>query len=97
MPWPGVTIRTAVLVDGVGAPEIRGGCQVEKDHAIEAGAFAAVALGEDVQLVNVRHGKYDGRVVAQVLVSGQDLAARITEAGLGRPYEGGARERWCGQ
>ena len=42
------------------------------------------------------HGKYAGRIVAQVLVGGEDLEEMIIEAGLGRPYEGGAREGWCG-
>jgi micrococcal nuclease len=94
-PWPGVTIRTAVRVDGVDTPGIRGECQAEKDMAIEARDFAAAALGDDVQLVDVRHGKYAGRVVARVLVDGQDLAGLIIGAGLGRPYDGRAREGWC--
>jgi endonuclease YncB( thermonuclease family) len=95
MPWPGVTIRTAIRVDGVDTPEIRGECQAEKDMAIEARDFAEAALGEDVQLVDVRLGKYAGRVVARVLVDGQDLAAMLVEAGLGRVYHGGTREGWC--
>jgi micrococcal nuclease len=95
-PWPGVTIRVSVRVDGVDTPEIRGKCQAEKDMAVEAGEFVEGVLGEDVRLVNIRHGKYAGRVVAQVLVKGQDLAALIIAAGLGRPYHGGAREGWCG-
>ena len=97
MPWPGITVRTAVRVDGVDTPEIRGECQAERDKAVEAREFAEAALGEAVHLVDVRHGKYAGRVVAHVLVNGEDLAALIIEAGLGRPYEGGAREGWCGQ
>jgi len=95
-PWPGVTIRVSVRVDGVDTPEIRGKCQVEKDMAIEAREFVKETIGENVHLVNVRHGKYAGRVVAKVLVNGQDLAALIIGAGLGRPYQGGAREGWCG-
>ena len=92
IPWPGITIRTSVRVDGVDTPEIRGECQAEKDMAIEAREFAEAALGESVLLADVRQGKYAGRVVARVLAGEQDLATMLVEAGLGRVYHGGTRE-----
>ncbi len=95
IPWPGITIRTSVRVDGVDTPEIRGECQAEKDMAIEAREFAEAALGESVLLADVRQGKYAGRVVARVLAGEQDLATMLVEAGLGRVYHGGTREGWC--
>jgi len=53
-------------------------------------------LGEVVFLEHVKHGKYAGRVVADVkLNSGDNLAAKIINQGLGREYHGGAREGWC--
>ena len=44
-PWPGVTIRTAVRVNGVDTPEIRGKCQAEKDLAIKARDFVRRKVG----------------------------------------------------
>ncbi len=63
-PWPDVTIRTKVRVAGVDTPEIRGKCQAEKDLAIRARDFVRATVGAEVQLTNVRHGKYTSRVVA---------------------------------
>ncbi len=94
-PWPGVTIRTAVRVNGVDTPEIRGKCQAEKDLAIRARDFVREKVGERVQIANVKHGKYAGRVVADVLVGGERLSDMLIAVGLGRPYEGGRRESWC--
>lgn len=53
-------------------------------------------LGETVFLQNVKHGKYAGRVVADVkLDGGANLADKIISQGLGREYHGGARKGWC--
>jgi len=53
-------------------------------------------LGETVTLENVKHGKYAGRVVAEVFMDGGvSLADKIISQGLGREYHGGAREGWC--
>ncbi len=50
---------------------------------------------QTVQIKNVKHGKYAGRVVADVLVGGEKLSDMLIAEGLGRPYEGGRREGWC--
>ncbi len=94
-PWPSVTIRTAVRVAGVDTPEIRGKCQAEKDLAVQARDFVLATVGAQVQLANVRHGKYAGRVVADVWVSGRKLSDLLIPENLGRPYQGGRREGWC--
>ncbi|MCH7888321.1 MAG: thermonuclease family protein [Proteobacteria bacterium] len=96
-PWPGWTVRVKVRVDGIDTPEIRGRCQAEKDLAIEARDFVRATVGETVQLTNVRLGKYAGRVIAVVWVGRQKLADIVIREGLGRPYDGGRREGWCGQ
>ena len=55
-------------------------------------------IGKTVTLVNVELGKYAGRVVATVLLAdGAYLSDMPIKAGLGRPYDGGAREGWCGE
>ncbi len=79
-PWPDVTIRARVRVDGVDTPEIEGKCQREKDQAIRARDFVRSMVGAQVQLTSVRPGKYPGRMIAE---------------DLGRPYHGGRREGWC--
>jgi len=56
----------------------------------------SLILGEVVQLENVKHGKYAGRVVAEVILDGgENLADKIIQQGLGREYHGGRREGWC--
>ena len=94
-PWLGVTIRTSVRVNGVDTAEIRGKCQAEKDLAIKARDFVRGKVGERVTITNVKHGKYAGRVVADVFVGQEKLSDMLIAEGLGRPYRGGTREGWC--
>ncbi len=96
-PWPSVTIRTAVRVRGIDTPEIRGKCNAEKAQAIEARDLARAIVGERVTLRDVTLGKYAGRVVADVYAAdGLTLADVLIGSGLGREYDGGRREGWCG-
>ncbi|MCH7500001.1 MAG: thermonuclease family protein [Nitrospinae bacterium] len=96
-PWPGITAKASIRVNGVDTPEIRGKCESEKRKAIEARDFVrGLVLGETVFLQNVKYGKFAGRVIADVkLNSGDNLAAKIISQGLGREYHGGAGEGWC--
>ncbi|TDJ52194.1 MAG: hypothetical protein E2O42_00395 [Nitrospina sp.] len=96
-PWPGLEAKVSVRIDGVDTPEIRGKCDAEKQKAIEAREFVkGLVLGETIFLQNVKHGKYAGRVVADVkLEGGGSLAQKIIDRGLGREYHGGRREGWC--
>ncbi|MCH7499616.1 MAG: thermonuclease family protein [Nitrospinae bacterium] len=90
-PWPGITAKASVRVNGVDTPEIRGKCESEKRKAIAAREFVKwLVLGEVVFLQNVKYGKYAGRVVADVKLKGGDsLADKIINQGLGREYHGG--------
>ena len=95
-PWPGMTMRVSVRVDGIDTPEIRGAREEEKALARRAKEAAIEALGSKVLLAGIKRGKYAGRVVARVTTEGgDDLAALLIDMGLGRPYDGGAREGWC--
>ncbi len=96
-PWPGLEAKASVRINGVDTPEIRGKCEAEKQKAIEAREFVkGLILGEVVFLEHVKHGKYAGRVVADVkLDSGESLAQKIISQGLGREYHGERREGWC--
>ena len=69
--------------------------QAEKDLAIRARDFVRTTVGAQVQLTNVRFGKYAGRVVADVWVNEQKLSDLLIAENLGRPYHGGRREGWC--
>ena len=93
--WPGLTWMGSVRVRGVDTPEIRGKCAAEKAAAIAARNFVRNAVGDAVTLAGVAHGKYAGRVVADVVLSdGRNLATVLIEAGYA-PYEGGKRRAWC--
>lgn len=97
-PWPQITTRVSVRVNGVDTPEIRGKCPAEKEKAKAARDFVKTTLkGANITLRNVKLGKYAGRVIADVFVNGAPLAEVLIAAGLARPYEGGAREGWCPQ
>ncbi len=78
-PWPGLEAKASVRVNGVDTPEIRGKCESEKQKAIEARDFVkGLILGETIFLGNVKHGKYAGRVFADVkLEGGGSLAEQI--------------------
>lgn len=96
--WPGQTNRVSVRLDGVDTPELRGKCPQERVQAIKARDYV-IAMTKDKSLAiqAVTLGKYAGRVVARVLVDGQDLTDMLIAAGLGRPYDGGKRQGWCGE
>jgi len=95
-PWPGMTIRTAVRINGIDTPEIRGLCDAEKELAKRARDYVRATVGDHVQLTNITLGKYAGRVIADVLLAdGRSLTALLITEGLGREYHGGRREGWC--
>ncbi|MSP82523.1 MAG: nuclease [Alphaproteobacteria bacterium] len=94
--WPDHTVRAAVRLDGIDAPELRGACVGERLLAWRAKDALAAIAGVNVRLVAVRHDKYGGRVVARVQDSaGRDLGARLVASGLARAYDGGQRQPWC--
>ncbi len=94
--WPDQLVRTAVRLDGIDAPELRGECDGERSLARRARDELAATAGRDVLLLQVRHDKYGGRVVARVLdLMGRDLGDRLIAAGMARAYDGGARGSWC--
>lgn len=96
--WPGLTWKGSVRVDGVDTPELRGKCEGEKQKARAARDFVRERVGKRVMLLNVKKGKYAGRVVARVrLADGTDLTELLIRSRHGRPYNGGRRQGWCGE
>jgi len=95
-PWPGMIIRVSVRVNGIDTPEIRGKCLAEKTLAIKARNRAKELLSDEVYLVDIKRGKYAGRIVADVyLKSGKNLAEVLIKEELGREYDGKKRKSWC--
>jgi endonuclease YncB( thermonuclease family) len=95
-PWPDMTIQTSVRLDGIDTPELRGKCRLEKELAILARERTRNLIGKEVELRNVRNGKFAGRVIADVFSDGNNLAQILITEGHGREYDGGKREGWCG-
>ena len=99
--WPNMLWAGSVRVLGVDTPEIQGRCVQESTLAIEAREYVRDLLTDkNVLLTNVENDKYGGRVLAHVFVqaegSQQNLAVLLIERGLGRDYDGGTRQSWCG-
>ena len=95
--WPDHYVETLVRLAGIDAPELHGRCADEIAQAERAKArLAALLAGERLQLVDVRYGKYAGRVVARVLTAdGTDVAQTLLREKLARSYDGGRRAPWC--
>ena len=95
--WIGQSVETKVRIAGVDTPELRGGCALEIELAIAARDLVVRVLGDQpATLRDVRYDKYGGRVLARVENNdGEDIAALLIAAGLGRPYDGGKRRPWC--
>ena len=88
--------RIPVRVRGVDTPKIRGKCDSENARARQARDYVKALLGaaQQVELHDIECGKYF-RLVADVEIDGQDLAAPLIEAGYDRPYTEGRRRVWC--
>jgi micrococcal nuclease len=95
-PWPQITLRVSVRINGIDTPELRGRCLAEKDQAALARDHTKRLVGQQVTLSQVFLGKYAGRVVADVTTaSGIDVAQALVTEGLARIYDGGTRHSWC--
>jgi micrococcal nuclease len=95
--WPDHYVETLVRLADIDAPELRGRCAEEIARAERAKARLAVLLnGQRLQLLDVHHGKYAGRVMARVMTEdGQDVAKTLLAEKLVRAYDGGRRAGWC--
>ncbi|NMC48696.1 MAG: nuclease [Desulfovibrio sp.] len=76
-------------------PELREKRPEIAAKAREARAFvkARIAPGMRLTLTDVGRDKYGGRLVADIVVAGEDLCRSLLDAGLAVPYEGG-RKTW---
>ena len=87
-----------VRVKGVDTPEIKGKTQCEKEKAKAAKEYVSKRLksASSINLVNVSRGKYF-RIVADVIVDGENLADGLISKGFAVYYDGGRKPSsdWC--
>ncbi|WP_244631256.1 thermonuclease family protein [Aureimonas sp. ME7] len=95
--WPMQTVRVAVRLRGVDAPELKGECPAERDAAAAARDRLVELIGKGpVRLARVSGDKYFGRVLADVATADEpDLGARLLREGHVDAYDGGRRRNWC--
>ena len=95
--WPGHTVAVNIRIRGIDAPEKRGRCAGERDAAHRAReALEKLLSGGAVSITNIAGAKYYGRVLADVATpDGMQVARRMLDDQLVRPYGGGRRSGWC--
>ena len=94
--WPQITINTGIRIKGIDAPEIKTKCQYEKTKGLVSKTILANLLKQSPRILNVEHGKYAGRVIADVELAGdRDVAEIMTRQGHAVHYQGGKRQKWC--
>ncbi|VAV91647.1 hypothetical protein MNBD_ALPHA06-1176 [hydrothermal vent metagenome] len=93
--WPGHRVEVKVRLAGVNTPELfRPSCDQERALAHTAADFVQAHIGAEVELENVRFGKYAGRVVANIrTASGESLGDLLLSAGLA--HKQNDRSGWC--
>ena len=95
--WIGQQIVVRVRLAGIDTPELDARCDSERDRAEAARKLVTdLIAGARIELLNIRGGKYFGRVIADVRTAdGLDLSDIVLQSGLGRPYRRGERASWC--
>ena len=95
--WPMQSVRVAVRLKGIDAPETRARCASEKIAAERATDRLVELVGPGpVYLSGISGDKYFGRVLARLSTKAEsDLGATLLSEGLVGRYEGGKRRDWC--
>jgi endonuclease YncB( thermonuclease family) len=89
--------KISIRVDGIDTPEIKGKCEKEKYEAQQTRDMVADILmdAEQITLKNMKRGKYF-RIVADVIVDGENLSDMLIEAGVAIKYSGKKKiHQWC--
>ncbi len=95
--WPGQRVEVKVRLAQIDAPELfRPACDQEKIKARIATEYVIRQIGTEVELNDIRFGKYAGRVVANVRIDGgKDLGALLMKEGLAHLQAD--TTGWCGR
>lgn len=93
--WPDLTHNASIRVRGVNTPETRTRSDCERDEGLAAKAFvqSIIDKANTITIDQVSHDKY-GRVLARVLIDGNDLTQQLITTGHGIPYNGERRGEW---
>lgn len=95
--WPDIIgNRMSVRVKGIDAPEIKGACLHEKMAARRAKQEVVMRLrsAKQIELRKIERDKYF-RLLADVYLDGDSLAATLVARKLAKPYDGGRKINWC--
>lgn len=97
-PDPYQTIRTALRLNGINAPELSSKKICERKDAREAQAFVKKWAGDGngitMTMTDLAKDKY-GRLIGLLRnAQGQDLSQELLAAGYAHPYHGGTRPPW---
>ena len=96
---PPLKQELSIRVFGVDTPEKghRAQCPAEAARGAAATEFTKrlVAAAQYRQMVLMGWDKYGGRVLGDVLLSGQSLRAMLISNGFAREYYGEAKTSWC--
>ena len=84
-----------IRINGIDCPEMREENKEIKLLAVKAKYLTARELenGKIIELKNMKRGKYF-RIVADVVIDGNDLGSMLIREGLARPYDGGKKVDW---
>ena len=87
----------SIRLRGVDTPEIKSKCAEERLAAERAKVFTrdAIRQAKNIRLENTEWDKYGGRIDADMYLDGVSLARLLIDHGLGRPYNGGQKKKWC--
>jgi endonuclease YncB( thermonuclease family) len=85
--------KFSVRINGIDCPEIRGSDSNEKECAkIAKNRVSDLILNKKVELRNIGTEKY-GRVLADVLINGQDIGTLLVNERLALRYDGGKKQK----
>ena len=90
------SVKIKVRILGIDTPEKNGDCEEEKILAKKAKELLKRLLPKKVKLKNLKDGRYNGRVLANVVLNnGKDLTPILLKYSFVRSYEGKKRKSWC--
>jgi micrococcal nuclease len=88
--------KISVRLAGIDTPELRAKCPYEKGLAIRAKdrIEGLIIKGRVISIGDAKRDKYF-RLLANVLVDGENVTATLLEEGLAVTYSGGRKRDWC--
>ncbi len=91
----GYSVKIKVRILGIDTPEKNGDCEEEKLLAKKAKKLLEKLLPKTIKLINLKDGRYNGRVLANIIANGKDITPILLKYDFVRPYKGKKRKSWC--